>query len=212
MIKSQFRIRIPEDRWIGEISRRYPGATFRLVSGVGTDDGTIQLGSVTAADTDEIVATVEDHPSVTGVEVLDDSGDTTVGRYETTESELYEFVEASTLPPEYPVVVRDGWAEWDLTGTRAELEEFRTWLDSVGATYELSSLVQAGEEGGLLTDRQREVLATAQRMGYLEVPRECTLVELADALAVDKSTVSEILRRAQGRIATWYLVGSDVEP
>ena len=59
-----------------------------------------------------------------------------------------------------------------------------------------------------MTDRQREVLETARRMGYFEVPRACTLADVAEREAVDKSTASEILRRGQDRIVSWYLTGA----
>ena len=56
------------------------------------------------------------------------------------------------------------------------------------------------EDDTLLTDRQRECLQAALRLGYFEVPRECTLAELADRLGVDKSTASETIRRGQTRL------------
>lgn len=210
MIKTEFRIRIPEDRWIGEISRAYPDAMFRLISGVRGGAGTIQLGAVVADDPETIAAETADHPSIVSLEVLDVSDDTLIGRYETVESDLYEFVEQSTLPPEYPIVVRDGWAEWDLTGTREEIETFRSWLDGTGIQYELVSLVRTHDEGGILTDRQREVLETAYREGYFNIPRDCTLAALATGLGIDKSTASEILRRAQDQLVAWYLTGSNI--
>lgn len=210
MIKAEFAIRIPENRWIGEISRAYPDATFRLISGVRAGSGTIQLGAVVADEPMRIASAAAEHPSVASLEILDTSGDTVIGRYETTESDLYEFIEQSTLPPEYPIVVEDGWAEWNLTGTRDELKDFRAWLDRTGVPYELVSLVQTRDEAGLLTDRQRELLETAHREGYFEVPRECTLETLATRLEIDKSTASEMLRRALDRLTTWYLTGSNI--
>jgi predicted DNA binding protein len=60
-----------------------------------------------------------------------------------------------------------------------------------------------------LTDRQREYLTAAHRRGYFDVPRECTLAELADALGVDKSTVSVTLRRGTERVVGQFLVGRD---
>lgn len=211
MIKAEFHIEIPRDRWIGEISRSYPDATFRLISGARGGAGTIQLGAVVADDPETIAAAAADHPSIASLEVLDRSGETLIGRYETTESGLYDFINESTLPPEYPIVVRDGWAEWDLTGSREELKEFQTWLENLGFDYELVSLVRADSRDGLLTDRQREVLRVAQKEGYFEIPRECTLGDLAHRFDIDKSTASEILRRAQGRLAAWHLTGSDME-
>lgn len=208
MIKAEFHIRIPEDRWIGEISRSYPEATFRLISGVRGGAGTIQLGAVVAEEPETVAAATAEHPSIVSMEILDASEDTLVGRYETSESELYEFIDKSTLPPEYPIVVRDGWAEWDLTGTREDLKEFQSWLDALGLEYELLSLVRTGDEEGILTDRQQEVLEAAHQAGYFEIPRQCTLKDLARRFDIDKSTVSEILRRAEGRLVARHLTGS----
>lgn len=210
MIKAEFRISIPPDRWIGELSRSYPDATFRLISGARGGAGTIQLGTVTADDPDAVTAAAAEHPSIVSMEVLDRSTETVVGRYETTETELYEFIEESTLPPEYPIVVRNGWAEWDLTGTREELNEFRSWLEATGVPHELLALVETRDDAGLLTDRQRELLETAHRSGYFEVPRDCTLRGLAARFDIDKSTASEVLRRAEDRVVTWYLTGSTI--
>jgi len=208
---ARFRIEIPEDRWIGELSRAYSSATFRLLSGVRVEDGSIQLGAVEASEPQAIAGDAADHPSITSLEVLEVSGDTLLGRYETAESGLYEFLEHSTLPPEYPIVVRDGWAEFTFTGTRSDLRDVRSWLDALGATYELVSLLGSHADGGILTDRQAEVLRAGYRAGYFEVPRRCTLAELAADLEVDKSTASEIIRRAHERLVGWYLTGFDVD-
>jgi len=41
------------------------------------------------------------------------------------------------------------------------------------------------------------------------VPRGCTLAELADSLGVDKSTASETIRRAAGRVMAQFLLGGE---
>jgi hypothetical protein len=52
----------------------------------------------------------------------------------------------------------------------------------------------------VLTDRQREVLETAHRMGYFEHPRESNATEVAEALDVCPSTLIEHLTTAQGKL------------
>jgi len=59
-----------------------------------------------------------------------------------------------------------------------------------------------------LTERQQEVLATAYEAGYFEVPRQTTTEDLAETLAVDSSTVSEHLVRAQRNLLSGLLSGS----
>ncbi len=46
-----------------------------------------------------------------------------------------------------------------------------------------------------------------QSEGYYEVPRECTLAELAAKLEIDKSTASTIIRRGESRVLQWFLGG-----
>ncbi|MFP4632861.1 MAG: helix-turn-helix domain-containing protein [Halobacteriales archaeon] len=58
-----------------------------------------------------------------------------------------------------------------------------------------------------LTDRQREVLETARRMGYFEWPRDSTAAEVADSLDLDPSTVSEHLSTAQSKLVEQVLDG-----
>lgn len=51
-----------------------------------------------------------------------------------------------------------------------------------------------------LTDRQREVLRVAARLGYYDVPRSATHDEVADSLGCAPSTASEHLRKIESKI------------
>jgi predicted DNA binding protein len=53
---------------------------------------------------------------------------------------------------------------------------------------------------GQLTDRQREVLSTAMRMGYFARPRESNASEVAAALDISPSTFAEHLAAAQSKV------------
>jgi DNA-binding CsgD family transcriptional regulator len=52
----------------------------------------------------------------------------------------------------------------------------------------------------LLTDRQREVLAAAQELGYYEVPRRATHRDVADRLGLSVGTVGEHLQKIEARV------------
>lgn len=208
MITASVRTQLGEKAWVREVSEAFPDATLRLLSGVSTDDGAVELGSVTAADPEAVLAAMESHPKVWDLERLARSGDVALVRYETADVGLYEFTADAALPPPYPIVVRDGWETFEFTGTREDLDLVRSAFEGADCAFELRSLRGTGPSAGLITDRQREVLDTARRMGYFEVPRRCTLADVADDLGVDKSTASEILRRGQDRIVSWYLTGA----
>lgn len=52
----------------------------------------------------------------------------------------------------------------------------------------------------VLTDKQREALALALDSGYYSRPRDATLSDLADRLAITKSAVSQRLRTAERKL------------
>jgi predicted DNA binding protein len=54
--------------------------------------------------------------------------------------------------------------------------------------------------GNGLTERQREVVATAFETGYYEEPREATIADVAERLDCAQSTVAEHLRKAESTL------------
>lgn len=208
MISARFWIELPETLWVTELSQQYPQATFRLLSGNQNDNHAVELGEVIAEHPDEIADMMRSHPSISNYELLESADRLVLGKYKTNDTQLYEFVEGESLTIEFPVVVQNGWYEFDLTGTREELDTLQNRLDAAPLSYELQWLITERDADELLTDRQQEILNVAIRRGYFEVPRECTLAELAEILVVDKSTVSTVLRRAESRVLKWFVTRS----
>lgn len=211
MISARFRIQLPKQLWISEVSRQFPAAEFNLLSGFDIGNRALELREVVTESPEQIDAAMRTHPNITAYELLESDATRILAKYETPQTDLYEFAQSSALTIEFPVTVRNGWYRFDLTGSRAELEELRETLENSPRPYELESLVTRADTDSLLTDRQREVLEAAVREGYFAVPRECTLAELADSLDIDKSTASEVLRRGEGRIVKWFLSGPETD-
>ncbi|MFU8866475.1 helix-turn-helix domain-containing protein, partial [Natronococcus sp.] len=79
------------------------------------------------------------------------------------------------------------------------LEEFQAYFREREYGFEVQRLyrgIEPKERRYDLTPEQREVLTTAQEMGYFEVPRETQIEELAAALDISTNSVSQRLRRA----------------
>lgn len=207
MIDARFRIELPGRLWIAEVSTAVPTATFRLLSGLTTGDRAVELGEVVADDPVAVEERTETHRNVESYQRLEATDDRVLARYETSDTGLYEFARRVGVPPEFPVVVTNGWYEFDVTGTQAEFETLRDTLEESPLSYELLSVVHTDEDEDILTGRQREFLDAALREGYFDVPRECTLDDLAATLDADKSTLSRTLRRGQSQILGWYLTG-----
>lgn len=172
-------------------------------------DRALELGEVVGPAADQASTAMRNHSAIEGYELLETDAKRALGKYETTQTALYEFAESSALTIEFPVTVERGWYRFDLTGTRAELETLEDVLEQSPLSYELESLVTRTDPESLLTDRQREVLETAARKGYFAVPRTCTLAEVAESLDIDKSTASTVLRRGEQRLVSWFLTGPE---
>ncbi|WP_336034810.1 helix-turn-helix domain-containing protein [Halobacterium yunchengense] len=205
MILARLDIELPPETMIRDVSTAEPAATFRLLSGVRSGDTAVELGEVVADDPVAAGDRIADHDAVRDYEWLEVEADRALGKYETTDTALYEFVADADLPPEYPVVVRDGRYEFDFVGTRAEFEGFRAAIEDAGRDYELLSLADGTPSESPLSDAQRETLETAVREGYFEVPRACSLADVADATGVEKSTASRTLRRAVAQVTARFL-------
>lgn len=212
MIRARFRVALSDDIWIAAVSESFPDATFRLLTGVPQGDRSLELGEVVADDPAAVVDAISAQPAISEFEHLYADDRRAIAQYEAVEQRLYEFLWESSLPPEFPVVVEDGEMEFDVTATREQFDAFGSTLDERGHRYELLAVVGTDDGEALLTERQRECLRAALRRGYFEVPRACTVAELADSLGVDKSTASETIRRGTGRIVSQFLVGGGEEP
>lgn len=72
-------------------------------------------------------------------------------------------------------------------------------------------IARPGEERGEsgLTDQQRETLLAAHRLGYFDVPRRATLLDIADELDVSDQAVSERIRRGVGRLVRDDVVSAE---
>ncbi len=57
----------------------------------------------------------------------------------------------------------------------------------------------------MLTDRQKEVLTTAARLGFFDFPRKKGLSEVAQEMSISSATLSEIIRSAESKIVRSYL-------
>ena len=92
----------------------------------------------------------------------------------------------------------------------AELQEVMGALQSEFPTVDVQRLLRPEHERpddelpfvdrGELTDRQREVLETANRMGYFDHPKGANAGEVADALDISRLTFAEHLSAAQSKL------------
>ena len=134
----------------------------------------------------------------------------------TEQTPLTVILENGYLPLD-PTVLRDGREYFDLLlRDRERLADLVDLLGEVGevtierVVRDVETPAQPKPAAWVallesLTDRQLTVLAAAVEAGYFEVPRRATLDDLATEFDLEKSTVSEHLRRAMHHIASFVV-------
>jgi predicted DNA binding protein len=199
MTRARLSITLPEETWVGTASRAYPETTITVLAAMptgGTGCGLIRIGG----DTRGVRDAMEHHEGITSLAVLRASEEEALIQFDTTDPLLLQSAQEAGLPIEPPVWIEDGEATLELTAPHDRLSALGEAFEEFGLCYTVECISGAVDPEALLTDRQRRVLRTAVDRGYYDTPRECTLTELATELDVAKSTLSEVLHRAEGRV------------
>lgn len=106
----------------------------------------------------------------------------------------------------------DGSVSASVTGTRAALAAFARRLYGPTAPLELMQLHAVEPRAGFLTFPQDDALRAAVATGYYRIPRALNLNQLAKKLGISSASLSERLRRAEGRIITRYIDAGSASP
>jgi len=208
MPTAKLHITLPETTWIRTLSESYPDAEFRVLAALPADDDTgVGLVEVSAPDLPDVVGEMDDAEGVLRLELLEASAESALVEFETADPLLLLSVSESAVPLELPLTVQDGEAELDVTASRDSLSTLAGQLETFGMSFDVEYVRELSDSEHLLTDRQRRLLDVAVEEGYYDSPRNCTLTELAEKVGVAKSTASETLHRAEGKIIKQYVTG-----
>lgn len=197
---AKLRLTIPEEVWIGDLTRRYPDAEFRILAALSDEEAGVALAEISGSDPGQIVTAIDDYGSVESVDVLKRTEREVLVQFETTMPLLLLPARDSGVPLEMPFEVQDGAAVWEVTAPSDRLSELGSQLETFGISFTVEYVQQRLSDQQLLTDRQRRVVLTAIEAGYYDTPRDCSLTDLADRLGIAKSTASETVHRAEERI------------
>jgi hypothetical protein len=102
-------------------------------------------------------------------------------------------------------LAQNGEATVDVVGTRTAVAAFGRRLYGDKVPLELVTLRTPTEVVKLLTTPQDEALRAAVAYGYYKIPRLLNLHDLAEKLQISPASLSERLRRAEGRIIVRYV-------
>ena len=200
MPQANLRIKIPDDLWIGDLSREFSGTTFQIQSARSADGVGVALVELRGPGAGEVVDALDDCRTVTDCEEFHREDGRALVQIEASNPLLLFPVEAAAVPLQMPFEIRDGTVSWELITTGDRLSTLAEQLEAFGVEYEVERVQpQIGFER-LLTEKQARVVEAALETGYYDSPRTCTLTELAEQLDMAASTCSETLHRAEERI------------
>ncbi len=103
-----------------------------------------------------------------------------------------------------PLGVRDGKIRFSFFGSSEQIQKSLERVTSIGLRYKIVSLTDAkfspNSPLAKLTEKQREVIITAYKLGYYDIPRRINSETLAKKLNIGNSTLGEHLRKAERRL------------
>lgn len=192
------------DDWLAGFSTEFPDAEFRVLTDQPTEKGLLGIAEVVTTDGDALVRQLEETPEVCS-KVLHISEQRVLIQGVAPMTKSYKALRVSGTLPEYPSILRDGWFSFTVTASREQLSEYIDELAAAGIPYQILSVTQSHDSSTLLTDRQWQFISNAVERGYYDIPRDCTLVELAESFNINKSSAGKLLRRAESRIIKQFI-------
>lgn len=205
-------ITIPDSVWISEVSQAHPNTTFRVLGATANTATGVARIEILGDDSQTVCDEIRAYDSVTDLTVFENEPGMSRIQVETTIPLLLSSLQDSGVPIEMPFELQNGEMTLEATIPQQTLSGLGDTLDQFGIQYTVERIQQEVESDPLLTDRQEMVLDEAIERGYYDSPRETTLVNLADEMDMAKSTCSEILHRAEGRVLKEYRSGDRDSP
>lgn len=204
------RLRIRSNDGLVALSNAHPEAAFRVLGAWPRDDRLRALLETDDVDAGTLQATVGALDSLGTLAIRHDGPGELRFEVDTPRPPDHGAMADSGVVPPFPLRLADGWLAGELVTSREQLAAFRAELEAADIPYDVELVeTERTTSEPLVTDRQREVVEAALAAGYYDVPRACSLTELADELDIDKSVASRILRRAESRVMRDLFEGSE---
>jgi predicted DNA binding protein len=207
MPRAQLKAKIPGGPAV--LSAQHPDDEFRILASHPTADGLLVILEIQTSDTEALIRDIDEAPWLPSYKMLHADEETLLIQYSVPfVPPPLRAVLASENLPRFPLTIRNGWVISEITTSHERLSQLKDELDATDLTYEVVSVTQSAAPTDLLTDRQRRFMTEALKQGYYDAPRTCSLTDLADVLAVSKSTASVVLHNAEETIIKEFFAES----
>jgi len=204
---TKLTLTIPEGTWLGDLSRQFAGLRIRVLAAIANDEAGFFRVELLGEEVDAVIAELENIDSVVETTVFESAPKRRRVQVETSEPVLLFAMQDSGVPLKMPLEITDGELTFEATLSQCQLSKLSESLDRFEIRYHIDCIQQEHHTEQLLTDRQKWLLHEAIDHGYYDTPRKISLVELSDTLGLAKSTCSETLHRAEGRVLKQFVNG-----
>ncbi|MFB6130192.1 MAG: bacterio-opsin activator domain-containing protein [Salinigranum sp.] len=201
-----------EEFMLGRTLEVHRGVRVRLESMIPTGETRVPYFWVDSDDADAVAAALRESPTTSAARVVDEVDGETLFRVDwagDVNGLIGTIHDAEAIVLE-GVGMGDEWSFSIRFPTNENLSRFYQTCVEKGISLDLDRIdspVTSGGDGNYgLTGPQQETLLTALDAGYFDVPRETTLVELAERLGISDSAVSQRLRRGLTTLLTSTLI------
>jgi predicted DNA binding protein len=193
-------ITVPADAFeLGRVLQDFPNVKVELERIVPLQESIIPLFWISGTDTAEIEAALTESRHTTTVTQLTTTDDETLFEVHWT-NQINGIVETLIDTQAKILEAKGGSETWDFRlrfETREQLSDLNMALTDASIPVTLRHIYNPSvpEDTAALSEEQREALLQAYRRGFFEVPREITLVELANEMGISDSALSQRMRR-----------------
>ena len=212
MALARLTIALPDGTWAGDVSTSFPETSFQVIAALPGDGVGYHLVQLSGQDLSGALGAMDAHSTLSAVELVQADDRRAIVQFETETPMLLEAAGQAGLPIQLPIEIRDGTVTIEFTATRDRLSELADRLERHGISYEVDFVTEQMTRDSVLSEKQQSLLLEAVERGYYDTPRECTLTDLAQALEMSKSTVSERLHRIEGSIIKQFVAELPLEP
>ncbi len=213
MPEARLHITVPEEVWVGELTREYPATRLKILAAMSDGhQGGVGLAEIYSDSVEAVIEDMRQYEAIREVNVFETPDDRALIQFETARPLLLVAAQDAGIPLEMPFEISDGTVTWGVTAPSDRLSELGTQLRTLGLSFTIDYIQQEITGDQLLTDSQDKLIEMALECGYYDTPRTCSLTELADEVDRAKSTVSETLHRAESKIIKQYTNYEKTEP
>ncbi|MFC7045787.1 helix-turn-helix domain-containing protein [Halobacteriaceae archaeon GCM10025711] len=200
MVRAKLIVTLPDDTWIKEVTCEYPDADFRVLAALPAEGSGVGLLEITSEELPSVIASMNESPDVTSIEIIQSLDDEALVQFETTKPLLLLSAQDSGIPLQLPIEIQAGRAAVEVRAPRHRLSSLAQMLESFGMSFEVEYIHESVDPSSFLTEQQQRIVREAVECGYYDTPRGCSLTQLAENIGIAKSTASETLHRAEEKI------------